>query len=52
MAFYICDTVYDIILCVCFFNCVDVYNLLGKGGYVFCNVGLSVCLWTTLLKKL
>ena len=28
------------------------YNyLLGKGGYVFGSVGLSVCLWTTLLKK-
>ena len=30
--------------------------LLGKGGYVFGSVGLfvclSVCLWTTLLKKL
>ena len=34
------------------------YYLLGKGGYVFGNVGLSVylslsvCLWTILLKKL
>ena len=32
------------------------YYLLGKGGYVFGGVGLSVCLsvclWTTLLKKL
>ena len=36
------------------------YYLLGKGGYVFGSVGLSVCLfvclfvclWTTLLKKL
>ena len=26
--------------------------LLGKGGYVFGSVGLSVCLRTTLLKKL
>ena len=26
--------------------------LLGKGGYVFVSVGLSVSLWTTLLKKL
>ena len=26
--------------------------LLGKGGYVFGSVGLSVCLWTTLLNKL
>ena len=25
--------------------------LLGKGGYVFGSVGLSVCLWTTFLKK-
>ena len=34
----------------------DHYYLLGKGGYVFGSVGLfvclSVCLWTTLLKKL
>ena len=32
------------------------FYLLGKGGYVFGSVGLSVCLfvrlWTTLLKKL
>ena len=26
--------------------------LLGKGGYVFGSVGLSVCLWATLLNKL
>ena len=34
----------------------EVNYLLGKGGYVFGSVGLSVCLfvclWTTLLKKL
>ena len=33
-----------------------IHYLLGKGGYVFGSVGLSVCLfvclWTTLLKKL
>ena len=38
------------------FNDVHYYYLLGKGGYVFGGVGLSVCLfvclWTTLLKKL
>ena len=32
------------------------YYLLGKGGYVFGSVGLSVCrsvgLWTTLLKTI
>ena len=26
--------------------------LLGKRGYVFGSIGLSVCLWTTLFKKL
>ena len=28
------------------------FHLLGKGGYVFGSVGLSVCLCTTLLKQL
>ena len=28
------------------------YYLLGKGGYIFGSVGLSVCLWAILLKKL
>ena len=31
---------------------IDINYLLGKVGCVFGSVGLSVCLWTTLLKKL
>ena len=28
------------------------YKQINKGGYVFGSVGLLVCLWITLLKKL
>ena len=45
----------EIVLLAPFFYIVissSFFYLLGKEGYVFGSVGLSACLWTTLLKKL